>query len=106
MGLSSLERSMTTINDVMKCHHQTYVSGAKFTNCDRVTSSWLRVTFTPFVYENNAMGVHLQTTNPNTSVPRTQPEVSICKQVKAHARSEFLTNRVLCVHLLYRSQPF
>ena len=29
---------MTTIYYVMQCHHQTYVSKAKFTTCDRVTS--------------------------------------------------------------------
>ena len=38
VGLIPVERSMTTIDDVMKRHHQTYVSEAKFTNCDRATS--------------------------------------------------------------------
>ena len=38
-GLFSSERSMTTVNDVMKRHHQNDVSKAKFRNCDRVL--WL-----------------------------------------------------------------
>ena len=37
-SLFSSERSMTTINDVMKCHHKNDVSKAKFRNCERVTS--------------------------------------------------------------------
>ena len=70
MGLFYLERSMRTIYDVMKRHHQTYVS------LDIVVVLLLglaTVTFISFVYENNAMRVYLQTNYPNPSVLRTWP---------------------------------
>ena len=103
MGSFSSNRSMTTIYHVIKRHHQTYVSEAKFTNCDRVTSrvgcwwpSNLSTMKTPrWGFTCRWITLTLMSL-----------ERGLFKQVKVNTQPEFLTNRAFCVHLLYRSRPF